>query len=409
VRRSAKADTSIFLIFAIVLLLAGGVFVVSNVLRSDPIEEALSGNEILNILMVFEGEEGPLGSYVLIYSPQNNRAAAISIPGDVGLILKSVDRVDRIDSVYDPKNTEAFQGEVENLLELTVNYAVVFELEKFGKIVDLIGGVELFIPSELRVYDEVPILFPSGNTRLDGDKAKQYISYELPEEDQAEINLRRERFFLGFLKSLGEQNVLLKDREAGGLFYGLLKTGMDRLTRKRLFEALSALDIDRVSMQSVAGSYQEVSGQNLLLPHYNGTVIKDIVRQTQRSLAQQVQGSLAERIFTVEILNGTPTTGLAARTAEHIRGFHYDVISTGNADRNDYEQTEIIDRTGLEEVAATFAGIIRCKNIRYEERASGAPAELPGLPGADFDSDQYGADFVLIIGKDFNGRVVTGN
>jgi anionic cell wall polymer biosynthesis LytR-Cps2A-Psr (LCP) family protein len=409
VRRNTKADASIFLIIAIVLLLGGGIFIVSNVLRSDPIEEALSGNEIINLLLVLEGEEAPLGCYVLMYSPQNNRAAAISIPGDVGLILKSIDRVGRIDSVYDPKNTEIFQGEVENLLELTIRYSVVFELEKFGKIVDLIGGVELFIPSELRIYDEVPILFPSGNTRLDGDKAKQYLSYELPEEDQTEINLRRERLFLSFLESLGEQKVLLEDREAGKLFYSLLKTGMNRLTRKRLFESLSALDIDRVTMQSIAGSYQEVSGQSLLLPHYNGTVIKDIVRQTQRSLAQQVQGSLAERIFTVEILNGTSTTGLASRTAELLRGFHYDVVSEKNADRNDYEQTEIIDHTGLDDVAATLGGIIQCENIRYEERIPvGGAAALPGVPAPGFDSDQYGADFVLILGKDFNGRIVTG-
>jgi anionic cell wall polymer biosynthesis LytR-Cps2A-Psr (LCP) family protein len=399
VRRNTKADASVFLIIAIVLLLGAGIFVISNVLRSDPIEGALSGNEIINILLVFEGEEKPLGSYVLMYSPQNNRAAAISIPGDVGLILKSLDKVGRIDSVYDPKNIEVFQGEVENLLELAVKYSVVFELEKFGKIVDLIGGAELFIPSEVEIYDEVPILFPSGNTRLDGDKAKQYLSYELPEEDQIEINLRRERLFLGFLKSLGEQNVLLENREAGRLFYPQLKTGMNRLTRQRLFESLSVLDIDRVTMQSIAGNYQEVSGQPLLLPHYNGTVIKDIVRQTQRSLALQVQGSLAERIFTVEVLNGTPANGLASRTAELVRGFHYDVISTGNADRKDYELTEVIDHTGLEDVAATFAGIIRCKNIHYEARAA----------GTGFDMDQYGADFTLILGKDFNGRIVTGN
>jgi anionic cell wall polymer biosynthesis LytR-Cps2A-Psr (LCP) family protein len=396
VRRNTKLDASIFLIAAIVLLMAGSVFVISTALRSDPIEEALSKNEVINVLLVFEGEEKVLSAFVLMYAPQNNRAAVIFVPGETGLILQSIDQVGSIDSVYDPKNIEPFRDEIENLLELTIKYSVVFEQEKFGRMVDLIGGVELFIPTAVEYYEEPPILFPSGTAMLDGDKAKQYLSFELSGEEQGEIYLRRERIFLGFLKSLGEQHTLLQNRAAGGLFYPLLKTEMSMFTRKRLFEALSALDMDRIGVQGIAGDYRDVSGRKLLLPSYNGTVIKDIVRQAQRSLSQQVRDSLAERMFTVEILNGTSVTGLAVRTSELIRGFRYDVVSTGNADRGDYEKTEVIDRSGIDGAADNFAGIIRCENIRQEAR----------MPDIDLE---YKADFTLILGKDFNGRIVTGN
>jgi anionic cell wall polymer biosynthesis LytR-Cps2A-Psr (LCP) family protein len=404
VRKGVKTDASIFLLLAIVLVVVLGSFFTFNVLRSDPIEEALAGEEVINILFVFEAEEKPLSSYVVMYSPMNNRAAAISIPGDVGLILKTVDRVDRLDSVYDPGNIEKFKTEIQGLLELSIHYSVVFEKAKLAKIIDVIGGVEIFIPNAIEVYGEENILFPSGNTRLDGDKGIQYIEFELPEDDQNEINLRRERFFLGLLKSLGEGNALFQNRSMARYFYPLLKTGMNRLTKRRLFEALSALDIDRISIQTVAGTYREVSDQRLLIPYYDGTVIKDVVRQAQRSLAQRTQGTLEERIFTVEILNGTTTTGLASRTAELIRSFNYDVISWGNADRNDYEHTEIIDRTGLENVVNTFAGVIRCENTRFESRI---PDE--NVPDPNVRNTEYRADFTLIIGRDFNGRVVTGN
>jgi anionic cell wall polymer biosynthesis LytR-Cps2A-Psr (LCP) family protein len=404
VRRGVKADASIFFLLAIVLLVVLGIFFTFTVLRSDPIEEALAGEEVINILFVLEGDEKPLSSYVTMYSPINNRAAAISIPGDVGLILKTVDRVDRLDSVYDTAKTEDFKIEVQELLELDINYSVVFEKEKLAKIIDVIGGVEIFIPNAIEIYGDEIILFPAGNTRLDGDKGIQYIEFELPEDDQNEINLRREHFFLGLLKSLGEKNSLFRNRSMARYFYPLLKTDMNRLTRRRLFEALAALDIDRISIQAVAGSYREVSGERLLMPYYDGTVIKDVVRQAQRSLAQRTQGTLVERIFTVEILNGTTTTGLATRTADLIRGFNYDVISTGNAERNDYEQTEIIDRTGLEDVVKTFAGVIRCENMRFESRIPDQD-----LPDPAVRNTEYRADFTLIIGKDFNGRVVTGN
>jgi len=400
---SYKTDISVFLLLAIVLLVGGGILFTLNVLRSDPIEEALSGEGVFNILFVLEGGDAPLGSYVMMYSPMNNRAAAISIPGDTGKILKSVDRVDRLDSVYRSGNINAYKAEVEDLLGLSIAYSVVFETEKLAKTIDAIEGVEIFIPQTIEIYEPELILFPSGTTKLDGDKGTQYLLFELPDEDRSNATLRRERFFLGLLKSLGENRSRLKNSAIARYFYPLLKTGMNQVARRRFFESLFSLDIDRISIQSVAGNYREVSGKRLLMPYYDGTVIKDVVRQAQRSLAQRTQGTLMERVFTVEILNGTGITGLASRTADLIRGFNYDVISIDNADRTDYEATEIIDRTGLENVANSFAAVIRCENIRFESRLPDDDS------GVIVRSPEYRADFTLIIGRDFNGRVVTGN
>jgi hypothetical protein len=153
----------------------------------------------------------------------------------------------------------------------------------------------------------------------------------------------------------------------------------------------------------VGGNVREVSGQTLLFPSYDGSLVKDIVRQTLGGLTRQVDGSLSDRVFTVEVLNGTMTNGLAGRTAELLRGFGYDVISIGNADRNDYEQTEIIDRSGYDEVARTFGDIIRCDNIRIE-----APVRDNPETELNLQNFEYRSDFTVIIGRDFNGRYVSG-
>jgi len=397
-----KTDISIFLLLAIVLFLVAGIIFTLNVLRSDPIEEALAGENLINIFFILEHEHKPLGSYVIMYSPMNNRAAAISIPGDTGRILKTVDKMDRLDSVYLSNNIEPYKTEVEELLGLSISYSIVFETEKLAKIIDTIDGVKIFIPHSIEVFEEEIILFPSGNITLDGDKGIQYIVFELPEDESADTNLRRERFFLGLMKRLGEKNDLLSKPSIASFFYSLLNTRMNRLTQRKLFEALSKLDMDRINPQAVSGRYQEISGQRLLMPDYNGAVIRDVVRQAQRSLVQKTQGTLIERVFTVEILNGTVTTGLAARTADLIQSFNYDVIATGNATQNDYENTEIIDRTGIENAVNSFAAVIRCTNIRFESK-------LPDETEPGIITSESRADFTLILGKDFNGRFVTGN
>jgi len=105
------------------------------------------------------------------------------------------------------------------------------------------------------------------------------------------------------------------------------------------------------------------------------------------------------------VLNGTTINGLAGRTAEFLRGFGFDVISTGNADHSGHARTLVIDRSGYEDIARGFANIIRCTNIRFDP-----PARVPvweTSEGFDLQYHEIRADFTLILGRDFDGRFVT--
>ncbi|MDR0561428.1 MAG: LytR C-terminal domain-containing protein [Spirochaetaceae bacterium] len=399
--RVLKFDASIFLLGLIVALLGGGIFVTIGALRADPIEGALTRDRVINALFVFEGKGKPLGTYVFMYYPGTKRAAVFDIPGEVGLILQKINRVDRIDTVYDPQRVSTFENEIERLLDIDISFTFVLDTVNLGKAVDIIEGVEIFIPSPVELYNEdTPVLFPFGVTRLDGDKARLYVTYELPEENHEVVTFRRQRFFLGFIKRLGEQNEVLKNPLVAQTYQSLFKTGTNQRVRTRLFDEYAGIDIERVNIQSVGGNIREVSGKTLLIPYYDGTLIKDIVRQTLTGLTRLSEGSFVERVFTVEVLNGTATVGLAGRTAELLQGFGYEVISIGNADRSDYESTVIIDRSGNENMVRTFGDIIKCKNFRFEQPAENSELEM------NLQNLEYRSDFILIIGNDFKGRYV---
>ena len=400
--KKIKVDTSILLLALIGLLLAGGVVFVVSSLRQDPIRESLAGDRVINTLFVIEDEGKPLCSYVLMYYPATKRAAAFDVPGSLGLIIQSINRVDRIDTIYDPRRIGPFANEIGKLLGIEISFSVAITLEDLGKITDLIEGVELFIPTPVDEYQDGHILFPSGVNILDGDKASVYITYELPEESSELVNFRRQRFFIGLIKRLGEKNGFLNNPKASQIFHSLVKTGINRRTQVKLFDEFAGIDADRISIQSVGGNIREVSGQPLIFPHFDGSLIKEIARQTLADLVRPSESTMGDRVFTVEVQNGTSVTGLAGRTAELFRGFGYDIISIGNADQNDYEKTLVIDSSGYENVARSFAEVIRCSNIRFD---------TPQLSDAEIDMDirnyEYRADFILIIGKDFNGRYVT--
>ena len=181
-----------------------------------------------------------------------------------------------------------------------------------------------------------------------------------------------------------------------------LITNMSRQTWQRLFNEFALIDTDRTNIQSVGGNIREISGQTLLLPSWDGSLIKQIVSQTLGAITRQAEGSLSDRVFTVEVLNGTNTNGLAGRTAELLRGFGYDVISIGNAGRSDVEKTEIVDRSGFADGVKAFGEIIRCQNIRSESPILDNPEAEP-----EFQNFEYRSDFTLIIGRDFDGRYVS--
>ena len=400
--KKLKIDASTILLILIVLLLLGGITFLVQSFRQDPIKETITGDRVVNVLFVIEERSKPLSSYVLMYYPATKRAAVFDIPGSMGLIIQSINRVDRIDTVYDPKRIGPFAGEIGKLLGIEIHFSVVITLANLGKITDLVTGVEIFIPTAVDEYHDGNILFPAGLNILDGDKAKTFAAYELLEENSELVNFRRQRFFLGFIKRIGEQNHFLNKPKPSQIFNSLLKTEINEKAQMKLFNELAGIDTGRINIQSVGGNVREVSGQSLIFPHFDGSLIKEIIRQTLGGLVRPAEGTLGDRIFTVEIQNGTTTTGLAGRTAELLRGFGYDIISTGNADRSDYEKTLVIDRSGYEQVAKAFADVIRCANLRFD-----SPELVETEINMVIQNFEYKADFVLIIGKDFNGRFVT--
>jgi len=399
------SDASIILLIAIVLLLAGGIAVAVYGLRSDPVDEILSSDRVISVLYIIEKDQKPLSTFVLMCYPKTRRAAIFDIPGEIGTLLRRINRYDRIDTVYNPNRISPFENEIESLLGIDIIFSIVVNAENLGKAVDLIEGVELFIPSRVDIRDdERLVLFPSGVSRLDGDKAVSYISYQAPDEDPEMAVFRRQRFFLGFLKRQAEMNDVLKSSAVSHLYQSFLQTSMTQRTRIRLFDEFAAIDLDRVNIQTVGGNLREVSGKMLLIPYYDGNLVKEIVRQVLATLTSPVDGSLTDRVFTVEVLNGTSVSGLAGKTAEILRGFGYDIISIGNAEHSDYEKTIIIDRSGIEGVVRNFAGIIRCGNISFD-----APLRDNAEGDLVLQNVEYRSDFTLIIGRDFNGRYVIGN
>ena len=399
-----KGDASFLLLALIILLLAAGIVISVIVFRSNPVEEAFSTNRVINVLFVIENNKMPISTYVLMYYPVTKRAAIFDIPEDLGLLIAKINRVDRIDRVYDPQRLGSYQNEIEKLLGIEITFSFVITKEHLVSIVDMLEGVEIFIPAPVSYSDnDGIILFPSGMTVLDGDKASLYATYSLPHEDSEMSVFRRQRFFLGYLNRQIQMNERLDNPQAAKMYHTFFRTNMNQRAMTLLFDEFVNIDTDRTNIQSVGGNLRQVSGQMLIIPHWDGNLVKEVVRQTLGTLTRETEEHFDERNITVEVLNGTAVNGLAGRTAEMLRNFGFDIISIGNADRNSYEKTLIIQRTTDETMVKSFSDVIRCDNIRKEITPEAKENE------AVIQDTEYKADITVLIGRDFNGRYVIGN
>jgi polyisoprenyl-teichoic acid--peptidoglycan teichoic acid transferase len=386
----ARLDKSVFLLALIVGLVAVSLLVLISSLKEDPIESAVRNELMMNIALILERDGKPFATELLMYYPGNARGALLDIPVETGLIIRSLNRVDRIDALYKPESPKAYLDEISRLSDTAIDWYLILDESGLSDTVDLLEGFLVFIPNRVRtIQNEKPLFLPSGSVVLDGRKMLSFLSHIDADRPEAETVARRQAVFTALIKRLGERKDFVFREDVFGAFAKRFRSNLSNESLVHLFGQFARLDIDRIVLQRLTGTVRMVEGVPLLFPHYDGELVRDIVKQTLNALLNAEAIAVSDKVFTIEILNGTSIRGLAQRTAEIFQGFGYEVVSVGNATSTNIETTKVIDRYGDPSAATTLANVIRCREIE---------------PDSDAATSGASADFIIILGSNFNGR-----
>ena len=378
--------------FALIVILMAFLVVWAVLsLRIDLFTEAAKEGAIISILIVIDDGEKPLISEVLYYHPETQNAALTAIPIETGTLLLVVDKIGRLESIYDGDNLEAYRDAVETLLGYPISFAIRLDSDAFERLVDHLGGIDIFIPNEIDdTIDGVRYLFPPGSVKLDGAKALSYVEYRPAGESITERMEREYRIIQSLLRSISDSGDRLVSSEVFPYVRDLFNSNLDDRSQSTLIEALAAIDSKRLVSQGIIGDQRTLQGESILFPFYDGNLIKETVQKTNKTLARiDVHGEDALSI-SVEILNGTNLLGLASRTAQLYKSFGFQIATIANADLSDYSRTIVLDRKGNPEAAKQVAELIRCEQIHSQ---------------IDENRDET-VDVTVILGRDFDGRYV---
>lgn len=375
----------------LVIIVTGGVLYVQ--LRTDDVGSRLVTGEIVRTLVVAHENNQPFLSFVLFYHPETERAAVLDIPGNLGGVIRSLGRVDRVDAVFAHQTPDLFRAEVERFIGVSIPFTLVMSDEQLIDFINLLGGVDLFIINDYREMDgNDPILLPTGNVRLDGEKAVQYVRYQDEVETELEQIGKRQAFVQSLLRSIRRNVRFLSDPDVVELRSRFIETDLDVRAQTTLFTAIGNIDPERVVGRRVQGTTRavEVEGtvRQLLFPHFEGQWLKQAVQQVQQTLASAEEVVAEQVVVRLEILNGTSRSGLARRTAELYEAYGFEVRRFGNAESDQIEHTLVVDRRGIGDLSQQVAQVIQAQRVVTEVQ-----------PSAD-------VDVTLILGRDFDGSVV---
>lgn len=389
-RRKKVLDKSFFLVLVILLIAAGTIVFLYFQFKTDRISSIVNKKETVKVLLLFHEGDKHLFSELFMHHPETHKSAFIDVPGETGAIIESLGRVDRLDRLLGEGDQEAFLKEVSKLLGAEIDFYLDFDLQALVVLCDLIDGVEVFIADSVEMIEEDnKALFPSGNVVLDGEKLKSYLLYEDTNALESEIVEKRQKIIFSLLDKIGMSAPVLGRADLYPLYSRYFESNLDKRDLKAFFHQLLYLQAEKTVYQRILGLRRNVDEETVLLfPHYDGGLLREAVKQVESTLKSDEV--LAEKglFLTLEILNGTPKNGLAARTARIFQSFGYDVAVIDNAERDDVQQTRVIDRTGTIEYAKKVAEHIKCEKISSEVPPAGA-GEI---------------DISIILGKDFDGR-----
>lgn len=390
-RRSRKADRSIILLVLIVVIIAAtGVYAYVQ-LRVDQITEALKKKLPLATLFVISNGEKPLFFEVFFYNPDTRKGSLFYVPTNLGGVIADINKVDGLDVLYRRSNPAPLARKIESLMGVPLQTVIDISKEDMAKVVDLVGGVDVFIPNPVDFTQEGKrILLPSGSVTLDGDKALDFISYQDPLESDTDRIGRRQKFLQALLKGLGENNVFLMQRAPFRMLRALLRTNLPPRALGAFVTEMGRFDSERMVLQRVLGTTRSVDGRDLLFPHQEGELFKQAVKQTLAANASNEFIPPDSLSITVEVLNGTRTPGLANRARDLFQSYDLEVMAPNNADNDQYLNTVVLDRKGNLDNARKVAEILRCTRI---------------FSKPDPQMDQA-VDVTVILGKDFDGRYV---
>mgnify|MGYP004645437381 FL=1 len=242
-------------------------------------EETLKNLDQIQILLmgVSTDNGGKLTDTIIVatYDPKSQNASLLSIPRDtfVGKKPQTGTGSDKINALYQ-KSPERTLEKVNELTGLNIKYYMVIDNQALIKLVDVVGGVDFYVPMDMKYDDssqDLHINLKEGQQTLNGDKAEQLLRYRhgnldkktgrylgtYPEEyggdDYGRMRTQRE-FMMATAKQTLQAKNILKVKEIVDIAYEYVETNLSISVIKDYVPYAVNIDVSNIKSEVLPGN-----------------------------------------------------------------------------------------------------------------------------------------------------------
>lgn len=270
-----KLSITFFTFSIIGIALWGMLFVVNNVVSKDTlsaISKTVSNKEPLKkeINFLIAGTNENLTDSIIYgkYNTETNKLYMMSIPRDT--YTDNEDCIGhKINSIYRGKNLDSFIKEIEDILEVSIDYYAIYDSKFIKEVVDSVGGVEIYVPQ--RMYykggdPEFVIDLKEGMQVLDGEEAEQFLRFRsgYANADLGRVEAQR-NFIKAFIKTIiSKENI---SRIPSVIKIALDNTKTNATTRElmKYVDEVKEINIDEIESMTMPNTPEYINGLSYVI------------------------------------------------------------------------------------------------------------------------------------------------
>lgn len=349
--------------YALIMLFIAGITIMFFRYRGR-VKRYLNSGKPVSLLLVGSdrGSRGRADTIMVItLNPKSRRVGLISIPRDLLINNKGI-IYEKINGILSNKGISELRRYINELLGIKIQFYAMVSFESVTKIIDMIGGIDLYNDMKMEYRDNsanLNISIPVGLIHMDGQKTIEYLRYRSKKMGDIGRLYRHQEFIQLLIKNILQDMNLLRNTKLVKFFLKSVKSNIQFSDILTLMYNFKSLNIGDLEFMTVGGKTERVGDITFLRPEINTKQrIVDFIKTLEFEQAKISPGDIK-----VQVLNGSGIRGAAMRIRNKLIRNGFNVIEHGNADNQDYENTIILDRVGNIKMAKMVSDILNAKMV----------------------------------------------
>ncbi|MFW6138004.1 MAG: LCP family protein, partial [Spirochaetota bacterium] len=313
-RKSDFDWVSLLLIFLAIGIVVGAVLFIFH-LREGKLAQMVEDGKTISGIIIENNSDKTETVFLGYYNPTTAKAAYIMVPRRTFLKTDypSKPEFDTVRNIYSRGGVEVLTSTFESLTGHNFDYYLVYDLKDVEKLVDLLGGVDVYIQNSIDYLNSEENLFiqlPQGKVHLDGAKSKELLLYRYG-SDGLKTKLENHRVFLeSLLDRTPDILELTSKRRVMNTLLEDVETNLSEKDMDTLLQEARKLDSSRLLVYRMYGREITINKNEYIAPVKDGKWLQERIARIKKFLADSGPAPIGDEIK-IEILNGSGDPGRA--------------------------------------------------------------------------------------------------